>query len=586
MQQLDNYLRSPQPGYAILISGDWGVGKSYKWSRYAAELTDRSPITISAAGLESLEDLERALLQASITMAVPGVVAEVGSVLGKALLRVAKIEPKDITWRAELTRDKTVVCIDDVERFAGPFSVLFGFVVNLIDSSGVHCLLIADEVRAGENFKNFGRYKERIVGATIHVEPDLLAFCQLTINGIAEDGVRRIVGGGLSEIISLIESARVTNLRTVRTVIVELKRLAEALPKDALDQIFNSPLPSAVFFWTVALARDANGRELVRKVFSTDQVGIMLALHDVMKEKVQATEDETASLASTLERLGLSAAVHSWPASQEFIDHMRGSVGVDYQVLAAQFGLIPELRSYDPLMMIGDYASATDEQIQAAIGHAQAELEAGGEDGKAIKLSRILSIYRSLYFLGFKGVFVQTQEEWTQTVLRRLDYYLSAPDLIDCDGYEVWPDDYSAEEREVISKCDEIVEIARKHAKVVASTIALSWIFSGEGVAPNTSGTPVFSSAPPPEDFLAKLRESGIAAVIRLNKVFRMRLSVTNSPDYVGGDRAYAQQLITCIERSVPSQRPMSLLDAEIKQATTYLRSFVQYVDRYECPSA
>ncbi|WP_152971789.1 P-loop NTPase fold protein [Xanthomonas arboricola] len=29
MQQLDIYLQKPQPGYAILISGAWGVGKSH-----------------------------------------------------------------------------------------------------------------------------------------------------------------------------------------------------------------------------------------------------------------------------------------------------------------------------------------------------------------------------------------------------------------------------------------------------------------------------------------------------------------------------------------------------------------------------
>ncbi|WP_099526939.1 P-loop NTPase fold protein [Stenotrophomonas maltophilia] len=582
MQQLDNYLRAPQPGYAVLISGDWGVGKSYQWERYALRLSERSPITISAAGLETLEDLERTLLQASITLAVPGVVAEVGSVLGKALLRVAKIEPKDITWRAELTREKTVVCIDDIERFAGSFSIIFGFVVNLIDRSGVHCVLIADEARAGERFDDFGKYKERIVGATIHVDPDLPEFCKLTINGFSDDRSRQVLEGGVEHITSLIESARVTNLRTVRTVIGEMKRLAEALPQDSIDQFFKSSLPSAVFFWTVALARDANGRELVRKVFSTDQVGIMLALHDVMKEKGQATEDETSSLSSTLEQLGLSAAVHSWPASQEFIDHMRGSAAVDYQIIAAQFGLLPEVRPYDPLAIIGDYASATDEEVQAAISRAQAELVTGGKNGQTVKLSRIFSIYRSLYFLSFKGVFVETQEEWTQTVLRQLDFYLSAPDLIDCDGYEVWPADYSAEEREVIARCDEIVEVARQHAKGVASTGALSWILSGKGVAPDTDTTPVFSSAPPPEDFLTELRENGIAAVIRLTKAFRKRLSVINSPDYVGGDRDYAQQLMICIERGVPSKRPMTLLDAELRQAMTYLRSFVQKIDRYK----
>ena len=581
MRQLDNYLRTPQPGYAVLIAGDWGVGKSYKWARYASGLADRSPITISAAGLVSLEDLERALLQASIALEVPSMVAEVGSVLGKALLRVAKIEPKDITWRAELTREKTVVCIDDIERFAGPFSVVFGFVVNLIDSSGVHCVLIADEVRAGEKFGDFEKYKERIVGATIHVEPDLPTFCGLMINGFAGEGSRQILDGGVAHIIELVEGAGVTNLRTVRTLLGELKRLIDVLPKEALDQFFKSPLPSAVFFWAVVLARDANGRELVRKVFSIDHVGTMLALHDVMRERGEAAEDETSSLANTLEQLGMTGAVRSWPASQEFIDHMRGSLDVDYHVLATQFGLLPEERPYDPLTVIGNYATVSDAEVQEAIQRAQTELMAGGHEGEAVKLSRIFSIYRSLYFMSFKGVFVETQEQWNQTVLRRLDQFVRAPETVGCGGYEVWPGDYNAEEQEVIARCDEVVEAAREHVKAVASATALSWILRGEGVPPNTDVTPMFSSAPPPEALVDELRKNGTAAVIRLNQAFRKRLSLINSPDYVGGDREYAQQLIACIEREVPFQRPMSLLNAEFRQAIPTLQRFVQYVEKY-----
>ncbi|WP_143592527.1 hypothetical protein [Stenotrophomonas maltophilia] len=585
MQQLDNYLRTVQPGYAVLIAGDWGVGKSYKWARYASDLTDRSPITISAAGLVSLEDLERALLQASITLEVPSMVAEVGSVLGKALLRVAKIDPKDITWRAELTREKTVVCIDDIERFSGPFSAIFGFIVNLIDSSGVHCVLIADEVRAGERFKNFGKYKERIVGATIHVEPDLATFCGLMINGFAEVRSRQILSEGIAHVIELIEGARVTNLRTVRTLLGELKRLIEVLPSEALERLFKSSLPSAVFFWTVVLARDANGRDLVRKVFSIDEVGTMLALHDVMKERGDTAEDETSALADTLERLGMSSAVRSWPASNDFINHMRGSLNVDYQVLAMQFGLLPEVRPYDPLTVIGDYATASDAEVQEAIQHAQTELMGGGRDGEAVKLSRIFSIYRSLYFLSIKGIFVETEEQWTQTVLRRLDPLVSTPATVDCAGYEVWPSNYSAEEQQVIARCDEIAEAAREHVKAVASENALSWILSGEGVPPNTDITPMFSSAPPPEVLFAELVKNGTAAVIRLNQAFRKRLRLINSPDYVGGDREYTQQLITCIEQEVPFQRPMSLLNAEFRQAISTLERFVQYVERYRVRS-
>ena len=68
MKPVDTYLKSPPPGYALLVAGPWGSGKSHWWNSYSQGLKaiDRVPITISAAGLRSAEELESALFQASI----------------------------------------------------------------------------------------------------------------------------------------------------------------------------------------------------------------------------------------------------------------------------------------------------------------------------------------------------------------------------------------------------------------------------------------------------------------------------------------------------------------------------------------
>ncbi|MBN6152777.1 hypothetical protein JR065_20820 [Xanthomonas sp. AmX2] len=576
MQQLDTYLQKPQPGYAILISGAWGVGKSYRWSRYASTVANRTPLTISAAGLETSEDLERALLQASINLKVPGAVAEMGSVLGKALLRVAKIEPDDITWKADLTRDRTVVCIDDIERFAGPFNVIFGFIVNLIDGSGVYCVLIADEERAGERFPDYGKYKERIVGKSVYLAPDLREFCENEIQGFTIPRVRQVLLEGLAQLLILIEQARVSNLRSVRLFLTELESLAKRLPEDALDGLFASALPSAMLFWTVALARDASSRRLAEKVFSSDQIGMALAMHDVAKQKGHEADDEISKLAELLAQLELTQAVHNWPASRAFINHMHGLDEVDYRALAAQFGLLPAEHYYDPLEIINRYASSSDEEIQGAIDQARAELH-----GDTVpRLSRVLNIYRSLYFLSTKGVFTELPDDWTTEVLDRLGGLLAVPQIVDCDDYEIWPSRYDENEKRVIEKCDELAEAVRQWIDTRGREEALSALFSGEGPIPEADSKPLFISAPPPEEFVEKLRAGGTKAVIRLNQIFRKRLRISNSPDLVGADRDYADALADYIDQNVPVVRPMSLLDAELREAILPMRQFVQQVDK------
>lgn len=187
MRALESYVQSPPPGYALLLSGEWGVGKSYSWTHFSDKLRSDgfTVLTISAAGLALMEDLEQALLEVSIEGVGPAALREAGAIVGKALLRLVKVDPKDIKLRAELASGKTVVCIDDLERFSGKFSVLLGFVLNLLDRASVHCVLIADEDRAAEQFKRYRKVKERIVGKTIAVESPRDQFCSLQIKSFS-----------------------------------------------------------------------------------------------------------------------------------------------------------------------------------------------------------------------------------------------------------------------------------------------------------------------------------------------------------------------------------------------------------------
>lgn len=197
MQPIDAYLSNPPPGYALLLSGAWGAGKSFFWTNYADKLKGLTPITISVAGLQTNEELESALFLASIKELASSPFGEAGTVIGKALLRLAKIEPKDIKLKADIAGGKSVVCIDDIERFAGDFQVLFGFIVSLIDASGVHCILIADEHRALKRHRDYEAFKERIVGKTVLVTPSIREFCIQSINSSASQQSREKLMAGL-----------------------------------------------------------------------------------------------------------------------------------------------------------------------------------------------------------------------------------------------------------------------------------------------------------------------------------------------------------------------------------------------------
>jgi hypothetical protein len=105
-------------------------------------------------------------------------------------------------------------------------------------------------------------------------------------------------------------------------------------------------------------------------------------------------------------------------------------------------------------------------------------------------------------------------------------------------------------------------------------------LLSGEGAIPESDNKPILISAPSPEELVEQLRSGGTKAVIRLSQIFRKRLRISNAPAYVGADRDYADALANYIETNVPVVRPMSLLDAELRDAIRPLRQFVQQVDK------
>jgi hypothetical protein len=576
MRLIDDYLNNPQPGYAVLISGDWGVGKSFQWQAYARQLNGRmSPITFSAAGLQTNEELERALFQASIEKIVGTPVAEVGAVLGRALLRVAKINPDDITWKADLTRDKTVVCIDDVERFAGKFSVLFGFIVSLIDASGVHCVLIADEIKAKEAFKDYATTKERIVGKTIKLSSNAQAFSENIIRGFLKQGVRDALLGNIDSLMKLVDDAHLVNLRTVRLFLTELGLICDHLPEASLPHLFQSHLPSAVLFWTRAVSREAGSERIAERVFLSEDIGIALAMREMARQKGTGP-DEPDALSDLLSELGLSEIVHSWPASQAFVDHMEGREVVDYRQLAVDFDLRDAARPYDPIEAINRYATRSDAEVQSAITIAREQFHQLPQPS----LMRLHGLYRALYFMSVRGVFEVEPEQWTKEALDRLHKFLVAPEGLSEEHFESWPDRYDENERAVIAKLQEL-EVARSAVTHFEERKkALQTLLDPNGGSANGETSPIFTAAPEPELFLEELRRAGVPAVMRLKGVFQQRLRISNAHDFVSADRDYSEALAQCIDKNVSSERPLSLLDAELRSAIDPLRQFVAQMGR------
>ncbi len=378
-EALSDYLSLPPPGYAFLLEGRWGVGKSHFWRQFISKpftKLKRRDISISAAGLSTLEDLENALFLATVKEAVPSAVRETCSAIWKAALRVVKIDPDDIKLKAAVKSGTTVVCIDDVERFGGDFQVLFGFIKNLLDDAQLHVVIIADEQRAITRFTEYKDYRERIVQKWARLTPDVGAFFDDVVQGYADQRVREGLLASKEWAVNFFEGRQIQNLRTVRAILDEMYALLRAMtwPDDAVPKI--KRLLSAVTFYAMATTKSVSNAERVSQAFL--QYDPSMAFGILGHHRVPDKDDKTGELKAIREliaELGLTDDTYNWPHSFVFSAYVAGNE-LDADAIAGDFLVFEKaFEDLSPLKRLENSRHLTDEELTACVDGLRKQVE-------------------------------------------------------------------------------------------------------------------------------------------------------------------------------------------------------------------
>ena len=172
-EYLDYYKSISAPGYAVLVSGAWGVGKTYQVKK---ALKADKPYYVSLFGLESREAIEVALL----TEANPSLKKKKGGLKWSSekakeaggLYSLIGIIPSAINSLLKIELDpEKVIIFDDLERCSLELPLLLGVINQLIEHQGLKVVVIAHDEKLGEELQN---QKEKVFGQTILVEPQLV----------------------------------------------------------------------------------------------------------------------------------------------------------------------------------------------------------------------------------------------------------------------------------------------------------------------------------------------------------------------------------------------------------------------------
>lgn len=192
--------------YAIIINGDYGIGKThYIKNQLFPKIAELKiphseneetyiPVLISLFGAKSIEDIQNQIfVELYPILKKRGVKIVAG--LGNTVLKYFGSNLKDLLSETGTSSEsltgyrKILICIDDIDRKSSELDLkeVFGFVNNLVENLNAKILLIAneDELRKEINtdeIDNYSLLREKVIGISINFSTNV----SLTFDRIIE----------------------------------------------------------------------------------------------------------------------------------------------------------------------------------------------------------------------------------------------------------------------------------------------------------------------------------------------------------------------------------------------------------------
>lgn len=224
------YVGRQKPGYAVLVAGEWGTGKTHQ---VRCALPDTHAHYISLFGLNTPSEIEAQIFtkmfptagatkritekMGSISVGIPGL----GSLGTGGLLSVLT----GLFIKNKVDNSRPLI-LDDLERCSVENAVLLGIINRYVEHHGCRVIVIAHDTKLVETFADT---KEKVFGQTFHIEPNVEAAFAEFVAFFKDPQKPDKLGAHRREVLSTFRESGTSSLRILRHVVEDVGRLADAL---------------------------------------------------------------------------------------------------------------------------------------------------------------------------------------------------------------------------------------------------------------------------------------------------------------------------------------------------------------------
>ena len=252
---LDSCLESKgHRGDAILINGEWGVGKTWFIKKYIKDRSRRSNeennnvgkdfIYISLYGIKTIPEIANQFLESLLSFSssgksksrvrfVGGVTSGVlhffTSFIGINFGPLVKIIPK---IAEEFSGVKTVI-FDDLERCEVPPNELLGYINNFLEHKEKNVIILSNEDKMDDKNKStYLEIKEKVIGRTLTIASDFDLAFESFLENVNDDCTKKIIKKNENKIKEVYNIIGYQNLRILRRFFKEFSIFYKQLPQD------------------------------------------------------------------------------------------------------------------------------------------------------------------------------------------------------------------------------------------------------------------------------------------------------------------------------------------------------------------
>lgn len=252
-QYLDYYCHlDSAPGYAILLKGKWGIGKTWFIKNYQKSNETLRILYVSLYGISELSEIEYAFFQQ-----LHPILSSKGMVLFgrfmKGILRGTlkidlnndgasdgnlAISVPDLEISKHLSdTSKCILVFDDIERCVIDISQILGYINYFVEQKDMKAILIADEDKLLSNKQNatysYKDIKEKLIGKTFSINHAIDDVLSNYISDISKRHHKQFQDENLNIIKSTFSESRSENLRILRQIILDFDRIYQKLSDEA-----------------------------------------------------------------------------------------------------------------------------------------------------------------------------------------------------------------------------------------------------------------------------------------------------------------------------------------------------------------